>query len=504
MDELGRVDVLWMFPQINRVLGFVCRSGLLGRQKAAFKLPQLVAIGKNSVLVDGEGEPTVPEKVHKLESLVHREVWSDVGEPVGYITDCLFNYRSGVIVRYLMTKGRFNALTDDIYFLPPKAIKSFGAQRVLVSQEVVPTLKPYRHGLKSKLALARETVQTEYINEWREEIRSLAQQVQTFSQGALQKVERLRDRLSQETRTFVEQAKSSGQTWAERLRTESQTLGQTFAESFHEFTTRMEVERSHASDTDRHQQVMSRSAVSTDVEQVWDDQWEDELDDFDLDDELSGLDDLEELDDWSLQEAESDLASHVDERRSNDHHPSSKNPSARSPSQQVAPDASHAKTPGWQAGDDPWDDLWDDATADARIPAAPHSGTSSGEKTTAADQQTTEDPWDDPWEPGTQDIGNWDAASWHEDAASPPLTGPQPHDSEAVSQGNPVNQPSNPASPDVYETASTNTEGAKPPDANRLEGSGLASAAAQDSKSEHPSQAQPRKSDRPDNDDSWI
>lgn len=393
MDELGRVEVLWMFPQVNRVLGFVCRSGLLGRQKTAFKLSQLVAVGQNSILVDGDGEPTVADKVQKLESLVHREVWSDAGEPVGYITDCLFNYRSGVIVRYLMAKRRFNTFTDDIYFLPPKAIKSFGSQRVLVDQNVVPTLKPYRHGLKSKLALARETVQTEYIDEWKAELQTLVQQVQTFSQGALQKVERLSDRLRQETRTFVEQAKSSveqakssGQTWAEQLRTESQNLGQTFSESFQEFTTRTETERSHASDEELDDQVISESAVSRDVDLAWDDQWEEDLDD------------LDELDDWdddsssSNTKADSSQNSSVQDRSpfpSDRPQPQSETRSDDRPNSSIStptPDSSAASvtdttdtTPvdvqassgSWQVGDDPWDDLWEDEPASHEAEASP-------------------------------------------------------------------------------------------------------------------------------------
>ncbi|MGB3495454.1 MAG: hypothetical protein WBA57_22180 [Elainellaceae cyanobacterium] len=381
MDELGRVEVLWMFPQINRVLGLVCRSGLLGRQKAAFKLSQIVAVGKGSVLVDGDGEPTVAEKVQKLESLIHREVWSDAGEQVGYITDCLFNYRSGVIVRYLMSKGRFNSFTDDIFFLPPKAIKSFGSQRVLIEQATVETLKPYRHGLKSRLALARETVQVEYIDEWKAELQTLVQQMQSFSQGALRKMERLGDRLRQETRTFVEQAKSSGQTWAEQLRTEGQTLGQTFSESFQEFTTRTEGERSRASaDDERNDQVISTAAASMDVDMAWDDEWEDEFD------EVAELDSLDD-NDWL--EDDSDSTPHQSaSSRSATHHsaqaaqvtqaPGSPKPPADNASAVAEMNLQNAQVDSgmpadsgdWQAGDDPWDDIWDEEMTPADVEPA--------------------------------------------------------------------------------------------------------------------------------------
>lgn len=255
LDELGRVDVLWMYPQINRVLGFVSKSGFWGSKKAAFKLPQIVSIGPNGVLIQGEGEPTVAAKVNQLESLIHSEVWDDEGKKVGHIIDCLFNFRSGVIVRYLLAPGRLAGLTDDIYFLPPKAIQSFGHQRVLIDADLAQTLKPYRRGLKSKLAQARERFKEEYIDEVTGELRSLAQQAQQFSKDALHSFEQLSDRLRDETTTLVEQAKdrsqslyeqakTSGQSFTEQLRTE----GQTFTEVVQDALQRNPVQRDGPTD----------------------------------------------------------------------------------------------------------------------------------------------------------------------------------------------------------------------------------------------------------------
>ncbi|NJR65874.1 MAG: hypothetical protein HC772_12035 [Leptolyngbyaceae cyanobacterium CRU_2_3] len=46
LEELGRVELLWMYPPAHRVLGFICKSGFLGNKKFAFKLDQITAVGQ--------------------------------------------------------------------------------------------------------------------------------------------------------------------------------------------------------------------------------------------------------------------------------------------------------------------------------------------------------------------------------------------------------------------------------------------------------------------------
>ncbi len=45
MEEVGRIEAVWMYVPAHRVLGFICKAGFLGRQKFAFNLSQLHAIG---------------------------------------------------------------------------------------------------------------------------------------------------------------------------------------------------------------------------------------------------------------------------------------------------------------------------------------------------------------------------------------------------------------------------------------------------------------------------
>ncbi len=257
MQEQGRVEVLWMYPQANRVLGFICKSGFLGAKKTAFTLDQIQATGDNTLLTRGEPDQTDATRVQKLESLIHYEVWTDSGERIGRITDCLFKLRSGVITRYLMVSDPWGGLTNGVYLISPKLIKGFGNRRVLLSHDAVTTLKVYSEGIKQKLDEFREFLEDEYdhvtqglrslvqraqstTQRVQEQIEHLGDQTktgaQTFSQEAKTKAVGFQERLRERTQSWIDQAQATGQQWTEHIKEQTQTLEDTWGDRLQEET----------------------------------------------------------------------------------------------------------------------------------------------------------------------------------------------------------------------------------------------------------------------------
>ncbi|NEQ97040.1 MAG: hypothetical protein F6K30_09990 [Cyanothece sp. SIO2G6] len=192
LEEMGRVDVLWMFPQVNRVLGIVVKPRWFGSVRLVFKLPQVKAV-KAQILVRGEAEETTVDKVQKLESLIDTEVWINGGDRIGTITDCLFDLNSGVIIRYLMVpSGQFPKLitrfTDGLYLISPKQIQSFSPQRVLIADESVEHLSLYSEGIRLKLATMTAKLKQDYWDGATEEWRSLSHHVQFIAHKAADRV----------------------------------------------------------------------------------------------------------------------------------------------------------------------------------------------------------------------------------------------------------------------------------------------------------------------------
>jgi uncharacterized protein YrrD len=238
LEELGRLEVLWMYPQRHRVLGFICKSGFLGTKKAAFKLAQIEALGESGILIHGQPEATTADKVRQLVSLIGLEVWSDSGNRIGKITDCLFHLQTGEITHYLFVSNGWAGITGEVYQLPPRQILSFGKSRVLVADSASSTFTVYQQGLTQKLTKAGDLL--------KEEGRSIAQQAEAvteqakgrlhhlseqareralwLSEQARQRAQALNEQLQAETQTLVERAKETSQTMAEQVKEQTQTL----------------------------------------------------------------------------------------------------------------------------------------------------------------------------------------------------------------------------------------------------------------------------------------
>jgi uncharacterized protein YrrD len=228
MEELGRVDVLWMYPAAHRVLGFICKSGFLGAKKVVFKLPQIQTLGANSILVHSQPEETDAEKVKQLDSLLNCEVWSDAGNKIGRITDYRFQLKTGEITQYLFASSGWSGITGDIYQLPPNRIISFGRKRVLVPEAAVKSFELYRPGIKQTLSKARDILKDDYI--------SLVKQAQILTEQAKERAQAIAEQAKETAQTFTEQLKEETQTFTEQVTEQAKTTSQTVAEQVKERT----------------------------------------------------------------------------------------------------------------------------------------------------------------------------------------------------------------------------------------------------------------------------
>jgi uncharacterized protein YrrD len=247
MEELGRVEVVWMYAPSHRVLGFVCKSGLLNSKKKAFKLSQVTTLGTNGVLTHSQPEETDANKVSKLETVINSEVWSDSGKKVGKITDYIFNLKTGEISKYLLVSSGLGGVTGEIYELFPSQILSIGRRRVLVPEYALTSLSIYRTGIKQKLTKAGEFLKEEK-EQVTQELRTLTQRAQettqqtkgrlwnlteqlkeraqSLSHEAQEKIHALSDQLKEESYTLVDQAREKSNDWLEQMREQTHTFSE--------------------------------------------------------------------------------------------------------------------------------------------------------------------------------------------------------------------------------------------------------------------------------------
>ena len=206
MAELGQVEVLWMYPKVHRVLGFICKSGWLGQKKTAFNLDQLHTIGNNGILVNSRPVDTDVEKVRQLETLVSWEVWTDAGNKAGKIIDYLFNLRTGVIEHYLFTASDWSGITGSAYLLPSSYVLKLGNRRVLVSEEAIRSFTLYREGIQEKLTKMTGFLQDEK-SQVTQELRSLFTQAKAATGTARERAQILAEQAREKAQSLAEQVR---------------------------------------------------------------------------------------------------------------------------------------------------------------------------------------------------------------------------------------------------------------------------------------------------------
>ncbi|HEY9620130.1 MAG TPA: PRC-barrel domain-containing protein [Crinalium sp.] len=272
MEELGRLEVLWMYPPKHRVLGFICKSGFLGAKKSAFKLGQIGAIGESGILTHGQPEATNGDKVAQLESLLQHEVWSDAGNKIGKITDCLFNLETGVITAYLFVSNGWSGIVGEVYQLPPNNIVSFGKKRVLVPDTIADSFTIYQEGIQHKLIKTGETLKSEAASateQTKKRVQSLTERArekaQALSQQAKEKVQSLNEQLKEKTLIWTEQAREQSQDFVEQMREQTYTLSRQVEEGIQTLT--VQAEEIFDTDADKPENVVEDDIFDFDTDE---------------------------------------------------------------------------------------------------------------------------------------------------------------------------------------------------------------------------------------------
>ncbi|MBU6185231.1 MAG: PRC-barrel domain-containing protein [Synechococcales bacterium] len=268
LDELGRIELLWMYPTQHRVLGFICRSGLLSAKKLAFNLPQIKTLGDNGILVQSNPVETDAEKVKQLESLLNCEVWADDGHKVGKIVDYFFNLKTGAITAYLLLINGITGVTGSLYLLPPGNILNFGRSRILVSQSNLKALEIYQESWKIKLDKFGEVVKddyTELVQGWR----SLTQQVKHQGEETRNRVQTWSSQLKDKASAVQDYA----QTWMERVKEQTHEQAKNWDEQLRDgmeqITQQADSETRQFSETLQRQSRIMKKRVHQEGRHAW-------------------------------------------------------------------------------------------------------------------------------------------------------------------------------------------------------------------------------------------
>lgn len=186
-EEMGRIDQLWLDPQAHQILGFSCKSGILGTKKHHFTWSQIETIGADSVMVSRlEGVETVrPESAVPNVGL---EVWTDSGTRIGTMIDYHLHPETGDVIEYLFFLNGWRSITEGTYRLPRQAIISMNSKRMIIMEHAAQNAELFSRGLTQEITQLTDFLKADYAQ--------TQQDLQTLMQNTQSIAEHLKDKLT--------------------------------------------------------------------------------------------------------------------------------------------------------------------------------------------------------------------------------------------------------------------------------------------------------------------
>ncbi|HAZ49331.1 MAG TPA: photosystem reaction center subunit H [Cyanobacteria bacterium UBA11371] len=212
-EEVGRVNELWLSVREHQVVGFTCKSGILGSKKRSFAWAEIESIGADSIIVNLNPEANDPGKPEPPSTLIGHEIWTDVGNKVGKVADYLFVPETGAVVNYLFVSSGWRGRLDGVYILPISAIASIGSKRVIVADAAVQEPQLFTPGLTQKVTQAAEFI--------KEDFQKTKLDLDSLKRGGQQITEQVKDKaqfVGDKAKELSEQVKGQAQVAAEKAK----------------------------------------------------------------------------------------------------------------------------------------------------------------------------------------------------------------------------------------------------------------------------------------------
>jgi len=101
----GVGETVWMHPPVHRILGWSSRPSNLNLRRNVWKLNQIRQIVDNDIFVKGEPAISDLNTLNRFPNLLFANLINKNGIKIGFIADFIFDFRTGNILNYLISRS---------------------------------------------------------------------------------------------------------------------------------------------------------------------------------------------------------------------------------------------------------------------------------------------------------------------------------------------------------------------------------------------------------------
>ncbi|MEM6436507.1 MAG: PRC-barrel domain-containing protein [Cyanobacteria bacterium P01_D01_bin.115] len=197
-EEVGHVDQILVDTKTHQVEGLTCRAGSFGRQRQDFGWVQLHNIGRDSLVVRG-GAVGTSEKLAAAQAIGGLEVWTDSGDQVGNLVDCIIDRESGAVQAYLFASDRFRGMANGVWQFSPSGVISVSRKRMMINESTANEAEQVSEGIAAE---ATEFLKNDYAQtreDWQSAVKGTKAIAEQFQSRAQQFARRAKRQFSERT-----------------------------------------------------------------------------------------------------------------------------------------------------------------------------------------------------------------------------------------------------------------------------------------------------------------
>ena len=101
----GVGENVWMHPPVHRILGWSSRPSNLNLRRNVWRLNQIKQIVDNDIFVKGEPAVSDLNTLNRFPNLLYANLINKNGVKIGSIADFIFDFKTGNILNYLISRS---------------------------------------------------------------------------------------------------------------------------------------------------------------------------------------------------------------------------------------------------------------------------------------------------------------------------------------------------------------------------------------------------------------
>ena len=137
-QEIGQVSQIWIDWQTHLLVGLTCSFGFWGRNTQSFRWLQIERVDRDRIFVSQrEGASGLIEETVTVDFRIGHTICTSDGRMLGSLVDYCIEPYMGVATHYLFSMPNPRGVTDDICWLPAKAVMSVDSRNMIVHSSVM-------------------------------------------------------------------------------------------------------------------------------------------------------------------------------------------------------------------------------------------------------------------------------------------------------------------------------------------------------------------------------